>query len=102
VEFKKAYASLAGDKAQRDALASLIIEYIDPNHITENIVGLFLDTRAMKPGDAMLKKVRRGVEVRTLVPGSIHLASEITVNDRYNYMLDGSHVLFVPSLNSTI
>ena len=91
-KFKNAYASLARDGNKRDALASLIVEYINPSHIVENIVGLFLDTRAMKPGDALLKKVRRGIEVRTLVPGSIHLASEITVEDRLNYMLDGANV----------
>jgi len=91
-EFKKAYAALAQDKSQRDALASLIVEYIDPNHVTENIVGLFLNTRRMNPGDALVKKVRTGIEVRTLVPGSIHLASEITVSDRVNYMLDGVDV----------
>ena len=91
-EFKKAYASLAQDKSQRDALAALIVEYIDPNHITEDIVGLFLNTRRMAVGDALVKKCRRGIEVRTLVPGSIHLASEITVADRINYMLDGVDV----------
>jgi len=91
-KFQKAYAAMAKDPGQRDALASLIVEYIDPNHVTENIVGLFLDTRALKPGDMLLKKVRKGIEVRTLVPGSVHLASEITVTDRLNYMLDGANV----------
>ena len=91
-KFLKAYASLAKDPNQRNALAALIIEYIDPNHITENIIGLFLDTRHMEPGDMLVKKMRLGIEVRTLVPGSIHLASEITVTDRLNYMLDGADV----------
>jgi hypothetical protein len=36
--------------------------------------------------------VRKGIEVRTLVPGSVHLASEITVEDRVNYMLDGADI----------
>lgn len=101
-KFQKAYAALAKDKSQREALASLLVEYINPNHITDNIVGLFLDTRQLKPGDALLKKVRSGVDVRTLVPGSVHLASEITVTDRINYMLDGSLIKSVPSLNLTI
>jgi len=88
-KFKEAYAAMAKDPAQRHSLASLIVEYIDTNHITENIISLFLDTRHMEPGDMLVKKVRSGIEVRTLVPGSIHLASEITVTDRLNYMLDG-------------
>jgi len=91
-KFKEAYAALAKDPAQRKALAALIIEHINPNHITENIVGLFLDTRHMEPGDMLVKKLRSGIEVRTLVPGSIHLASEITVTDRLTYMLDGVDV----------
>lgn len=91
-EFKTAFASLARDKTQRDALAQLIVEYVDPRHITENVVGLFLNTRRMNPGDALVKKVRRGIEVHTLVPGSVHLANEITVADRVNFMLDGADV----------
>lgn len=88
-KFQEAYASLAKDKTQRDALAELIVEFIDPNHVTQDIVGLMLNTRSMKPGDALVKKVRTGIDVRTLVPGSIHLSSEITVTDRINWMLDG-------------
>ncbi len=91
-KFKKAFAEMAGDSEQRKALASLIVEYIDPQHVTENIVGLFLDTRAMNPGDALVKKVRKGIEVRTLIPGSIHLSSEITLEERVNYMLDGADI----------
>lgn len=91
-KFKEAYASLAKDKTQREALASLMVEYIDPQHLTGNIVGLMLDTRSLEPGDALVKKVRKGIEVRTLVPGSVHLASEITVEDRINYMLDGADI----------
>jgi len=91
-KFKEAYASLASDRNKRDALASLIIEYIDPRHVTEDIVGLMLNTRRMEPGDALVKKVRKGIEVRSLVPGSMHLASEITVEDRVNYMLDGADI----------
>jgi len=91
-KFKEAYAAMAKDRTQRDALAALITEYIDPKHVTQDIVGLLLNTRSLKVGDALLKKVRRGIEVRTLIPGSIHLASEITLTDRYNYMLDGLDV----------
>ena len=70
-KFKEAYAALAKDPSQRDALAALIVEYIDPNHLAENIVNLFLSTRRLNPGDALVKKVRQGIEVRTLIPGSV-------------------------------
>lgn len=91
-EQKEAFASLAKDRAQREALSELIVEYIQPNHLSENIVSLFLNSRTLKLGDALVYKVRRGLEVRKLVPGSIHLASEIAVSDRINYTLEGAQV----------
>lgn len=88
---EEAFASIlkSGDK---EALAELIIEYIQPNHITADFVGMLLNSRTLKPGDSLVKKLRKGIEVRTLVPGSIHLASEITVRERMNYILDGADV----------
>ena len=90
-ELNKVVASIlkSGD---RKALAELIIEYVDPGHLTEELVSLILPTRQLNPGDALVKKVRKGIEVRTLVPGSVHLASEITVTDRINYVLDGADI----------
>ena len=89
---RETVASYAKDKSQRDALATLLVEYIQPNHITTNFVGMLLNSRSLKEGDALIKKMRKGVEVRTLVPGSIHLASEITLTERTNYILDGADV----------
>lgn len=76
----------------RDALAEMIVEYVQPNHMTVDFVSMLLDARSLKPGDSLVKKLRKGIEVHTLVPGSIHLAHEITVTDRVNYILDGSDV----------
>lgn len=90
-ELKEAIASLLKED-KREALAQLIIEYVQPNHLTNDFVSLLLNTRALNPGDALIKKVRTGIKVRTLVPGSIHLKSEITVRDRINYTLDGADV----------
>lgn len=90
-ELNEAVASLM-EKKDKEALAELIVEYVAPNHLTNEFVSLLLDTRALKPGDALVKKTRKGIQVRTLVPGSIHLASELTVNERINYALDGADV----------
>jgi hypothetical protein len=90
-QFKKAYAELAKTKASREALSQLIVEYIEPKHVTQNIVGMFLNTRAMKPGDALVKKVRRGIEVRQLVPGQTTLSSQITIKENVNYNLDQAY-----------
>lgn len=89
-KLREAYASLA--KEDRQALAELMVEYIKPNHITVDFVSMLLNTRRLKEGDALVKKLRKGIEVRTLVPGSIHLASEITLTERANYILDGADV----------
>jgi hypothetical protein len=91
-KLNEAIASLIKDPTKRDALAAMIIEFVQPNHITTNFVGMMLNTRALKAGDMLFKKLRKGITVRTLVPGSIHLASEVTLNERANYVLDGADV----------
>lgn len=92
IKLKEAIASLAKQKGSKDALAQLLIEFIQPNHITVDFVSMILNARALKEGDVLVKKLRKGIEVRTLVPGSIHLKSEITVHERANYILDGADV----------
>jgi hypothetical protein len=89
-KYAEAFASLA--RNDREALAAMIVEYLDPNHITVDYVSMLLDSRSLRPGDQLIKKVRKGIEVRTLVPGTIHLASEVTLVDRANYHLSGIDV----------
>ena len=91
-QLRETVASLAKDKSKHDALAELLVEYINPSHITTDFVGLLLNTRNLKEGDVLIKKIRKGIEVRTLVPGSIHLASERYLTERANYILDGADV----------
>ncbi len=90
-KLKEQVASLL-QSGDREALAELIIEYVQPNHITTDFVGMLLNSRSLKPGDALVKKVRKGISVRTLVPGAVHLADEVTINERINYVLDGADV----------
>lgn len=85
-------ASIMKDAGKREEFAEMMVEYINPGHITTDFVGMLLNTRRLNPGDALVKKVRKGIKVYTLVPGSIPLASEITVTERMNYILDGSIV----------
>lgn len=90
-ELKQAVASYF-EKNDREALAELIVEYVAPNHITTDFVGMMLNTRSLKPGDALVKKTRKGINVRTLVPGAVHLSNEITTSERINYILDGADI----------
>jgi len=89
---KQLKEALASVKDDRDALAQIFVEYLQPGHITVDFVGMLLNSRALKEGDILVKKVRKGIKVRTLVPGSIHLKDEITVTERANYVLDGADV----------
>lgn len=90
-KLKEAVAS-AAKSGDRDALAQILVEYIQPGHVTTDFVGMLLNSRSLKEGDILLKKVRKGIKVRTLVPGAIHLKDEITVTERANYVLDGADV----------
>lgn len=90
-QLKEAFASLV-EEGKREAVAQLIVEYVQPTHIATDFIGLLMNSRNLKPGDALVKKVRKGIQVRTLVPGAIHLASELTVSDRVNYVLDGADI----------
>lgn len=92
-ELKESIASLMKDKTQREAFAEMLVEYVQPEHIATDFISLLLDTRNLKPGDLLVKKLRKNnARVRTLVPGSIHLKDEITVQDRINYILDGADI----------
>lgn len=91
IQVKNAVAELL-KSGNRDAVAELIVEYVEPQRVTTDFISLLMNTRTLKPGDSLVKKLRKGIEVRTLVPGSVHLASEITVSDRINYVLDGANV----------
>jgi hypothetical protein len=91
-EVKEEFASLAKDTGKREELAELFVEYTQPGHITTDFVSLLLDTKNLNLGDAIVKKVRKGIKVHTFVPGAIPLKSEITVSERMNYILDGSIV----------
>lgn len=90
-KFKEAMAALLKD-GNRQALAELLVEFIQPQHLTVDFIGLLLNTRSLSINDVLVKKLRKGIKVRTLVPGRIHLASEITVSDRINFVLDGADV----------
>lgn len=50
--YKEAIAELL-KAGNREALAELIIEYVQPNHLTNDFVSLLLGTRALKLGDAL-------------------------------------------------
>jgi len=98
-KIKTALASLTRTEASRKELAALIVDWVKPNHLTTDVISLFLDTRRLMPGDLLVKKMRKpGIRVRKFVPGTIHLADEITVSDRINWVFDGHIVKVLANL----
>jgi hypothetical protein len=89
---QEAVAAIMKEKGKREALAQLLVEFIEPNHITTDFISLIMNTRSLNPGDALVKKIRKGIRVHTWVPGSISLKSELTVSERINYNLDSGIV----------
>jgi hypothetical protein len=66
LKLKEAYASLvkAGDN---QAIAQLMVEYIEPEHIATDFISMLLNTRSLNAGDSIVKKIRKGIKVHTLV-----------------------------------
>jgi len=91
-KYKVALAEMMRNPDQRESFAQVLVEFLQPGHLTNEVMSLLLDTRSLSAGDLLVKKIRKGIEVRTLVPGAVHLASEITLSDRINFILDGADV----------
>jgi len=91
IKLKESVASIlqSGDK---EALAQLLVEWIQPQHITVDYISLLMKARSLNKGDSLVKKIRKGIKVRTFTPGQMPLASELTVSERLNYILDGAIV----------
>lgn len=63
---KDAVASLVKAK-DYTAFAALMVEYIDANHMPADIMNLIIPSRSLNEGDVLVKKLRKGIKVRTLV-----------------------------------
>ena len=84
-EVKQALAALMGNK---QALAEFIVEWIEPNHLTNEFMNILLDTRQLNIGDMLVKKIRKGLTVRTWTPGTNALTSQVAVTEHIAYVLD--------------
>ncbi len=80
-QLKKSLAEVASTAAlpapgkELSALAELIVETINPNHISLEIFNAFMPTRTLNVGDQLVKRVNTtGFPVRTMVPGTEHLS----------------------------
>jgi len=93
-ELKKAVAEAVKTAAHANgihptAYAELVIETIQPNHLSLDLFSQFLPTVQKNKGDAMGRRIRRGrYPIRTMVPGSKHLTDVLSYQEYYTMMFD--------------
>jgi hypothetical protein len=90
-ELQKAYAEAARTigTGSKSAFAEMIVQLIQPNHLSLDIFNEFMPVTQLMPGDNVMRRVRKGkYKVRSMVPGTMHLTSQTTFQDQYAYMFD--------------
>lgn len=90
-KMKRALAEAARDIVNtngRSAFAQVITEDIRPNHLSFELINTFMPTRQLQPGDSLVRRVRKGFRARTFVPGTMHLADQISMGEIYTYVID--------------
>lgn len=96
-EMKLALAEVARDLGKpgtadlgKSAFSQIIVESIEPNRLTLDFFSSFFRTRQLGLGDQLVKRVyNRGFPVRTMVPGSNHLADQfVPPSEIMTYMID--------------
>ncbi len=82
-------ARSVGHGGGRSALAETIVRSLEPNRLTLDVFGLFMDTRQFRPGDDAKVTIRRGTyPVRTMVPGTNHLVDRVYQEQKVGFMWD--------------
>jgi len=88
-KMKTAGNTTTGSRAGRSEFAELLVEIIQPNHLSLDLFQAFLPVVTMNPGDQRVRKIRRGrYPVRTMVPGSKHLTDVLSNAEQYTYVFD--------------
>lgn len=73
----------------RTAFAEVITEYVDPVYLTLDLMGQFMNTREMAPGQILVKQFKGKYNVQQIVPGEIRLGQQITLrNKAMSYAID--------------
>ncbi len=89
-EVLKEAAKTAKDaRGMRTAYADLLIETIQPNHLSLEIFNAFMPTVQKNAGDQIGKRVRRGrYPIRTMTPGAKHLTDVLDYQEYISFMFD--------------
>ena len=91
-QLKAAIAEAAGNvhtEAGKSAVAEIITKTVNPNFLTLDIFSSFMPTRRWMPGDNPMIKVRKGkYAVRSMVPNTNHLTSQVYRQDKQSFVFD--------------
>ncbi len=86
---KEAASSAKDAKGMRTAYADLIIETVQPNHLSLDLFSAFMPTVQKNAGDQIGKRVRRGrYPIRTMTPGAKHLTDVLDYQEYVSFMFD--------------
>lgn len=66
-EQQAAWATVSKDA---EARAEVIVEVVKPNHVTNTYMNYLMKSSARNTGDLLIKRVRKGIRVHTLVNNS--------------------------------
>lgn len=86
---KAAAQTASNAKGLRTEFAELVIETVQPNHLSLDLFSAFMPTVQLKAGDAVGRRIRRGrYPIRTMAPGSKHLTDVLSNQEYYTFMFD--------------
>lgn len=86
---KAANAGIHIPGKQRSAFAEILMDVIEPNHLSLDLFSAFMPTRQMNKGDQLGKRVQRGrYPIRTMVPNSKHLHDQLSYQEQLIYVFD--------------
>lgn len=93
-EFKQAVAeysksAASAGKGPRTAYADLVMEVVQPNHLSFDLLSAFLPVTTRAKGDQIGRRVRRGrYPIRTMTPGAKHLTDVLSYQEYFTFMFD--------------
>lgn len=93
-DLQRAYAEKAKTigKTRRSALAETIVEMIDVNRLTTDVISAFMKFDTLNPGDNIKRTVRRGKYItRSFVPGMDLLTDKLSKEEKYLHMYDAMY-----------
>lgn len=86
---KEAAKTAKDAKGMRTAYADLIVETVQPNHLSLDLFSAFMPTVQKNVGDQIGRRVRRGrYPIRTMTPGAKHLTDVLDYQEYVSFMFD--------------